>query len=151
TLRPLPEVEVVDLRVHKPGEGGFFSAPLVQALKATVAAGEQAILFLNRRGFAPFVLCKGCGQGLKCRDCSVTLTYHLKGDVLVCHYCGWHTGTPRACPNCSEKALEKLGYGTEQVEARLRGLLPEARIGRLDRDTAQGRGLQKVLDGLRHR
>jgi primosomal protein N' (replication factor Y) len=150
TARQLPSVEVVDLKRHQPADG-LFSAPLTKALEETVAAGEQAILFLNRRGFSTFLLCRSCGQGLKCRDCSVTLTYHLKGDVLVCHYCGFHVGAPQKCPNCGQKAIERLGYGTEQVEARLRALLPRARVGRLDRDTAQGRGLQKVLDGLRKR
>jgi primosomal protein N' (replication factor Y) len=151
TARPLPRVEIVDLRQHKLGEGGLFSAPLTRALEETVAAGEQAILFLNRRGFSTFILCKSCGQGLKCRDCSVTLTYHLKGDLLVCHYCGYHMAAPRKCPSCSAVAMERLGYGTEQVEARLKVLLPRARVARLDRDTAQGRGLREVLDGLRRR
>jgi primosomal protein N' (replication factor Y) len=148
TARALPTVEIVDLRRHKLGDG-LFAAPLAAALQATVAAGEQAILFLNRRGFSTFLLCKSCGQGLRCRDCSVTLTYHLAGHQLVCHYCGFHTPPPRACPSCGQTAIERLGFGTEQVETRVRALLPTARVARLDRDTAQGAGLGKILDGLR--
>ncbi len=151
TARPLPSVEIIDLRRFQRAEGGAFAAPLVTALKETVAAGEQAILFLNRRGFSTVVLCKACGQKVRCRNCSVTMTYHLAGDLLVCHYCGWHTTPPPKCPSCGGKAIERMGFGTEQVEAQLRALLPTARVGRLDRDTAHGSGLTKILDGLRRR
>jgi primosomal protein N' (replication factor Y) len=148
TARPLPSVEVVDLKQHRTGDGPF-SAALVRALESTLAAGEQAILFLNRRGFSTFILCKGCGQAQRCRDCSVTLTYHRRSDQLVCHYCGFRTAPPRTCSACGARDLERLGFGTEQIEARLKDLLPTARVARLDRDSAQGDGLQRILDGLR--
>ena len=151
TARPLPEVEVLDLKVHKTGEGGFFSARLHRALEETLAAGEQAILFLNRRGFSTFILCKACGQSVRCRDCSVTLTYHRREDRLLCHYCGYAIAPPRVCPQCSAKAIERLGYGTEQVEAAVHERFPQARVARLDRDTAEGGGLERVLDGVRTR
>jgi primosomal protein N' (replication factor Y) len=149
TARPLPAVEILDLKQHKVGENGFFSAKMVQALEETLAAGEQAILFLNRRGFSTFILCKSCGQAMRCRDCSVTLTYHLRPEHLQCHYCGFRTAPPRTCTSCGAKAIERLGYGTEQVEAAVQERFPRARVARLDRDTAEGRGLQRILDGMR--
>ncbi|HZS37879.1 MAG TPA: primosomal protein N' [Polyangia bacterium] len=151
TPRPLPSVEIVDLKLHKLAEGGLFSAPLTAALAATLAAGEQAILFLNRRGFSTFILCKTCGQAARCRDCSVALTYHRASDRLICHYCGFRTPPPPVCAGCGGKKIERLGYGTEQVEAQVKLQFPQARVARLDRDTAQGAGLERVLDGIRAR
>jgi len=149
TARPLPEVEILDLKQHKVGEGGFFSARLIQALEQTLAQGEQAILFLNRRGFSTFILCKACGQALRCRDCSVTLTFHRQPEHLQCHYCGFRTAPPRTCLSCGAKAIERLGYGTEQVEQAVKERFAGARVARLDRDTAEGRGLERILDGMR--
>jgi primosomal protein N' (replication factor Y) len=150
TARALPAVEIVDLRRHQL-KGALFASPLVRALEETLAAGEQAILFLNRRGFSTFIFCRACGQAQRCRDCSVTLTYHKAGEVLVCHYCGFRTTVPQRCAQCGAHEIERQGFGTEQVEARLKELLPTARVARLDRDTAQGQGLHRVLDGLRRR
>jgi primosomal protein N' (replication factor Y) len=149
TQRPLPEVQIVDLKVHRTAKGGFFSAPLERALEETLQFGEQAILFLNRRGYSTFILCKSCGQAVRCRDCSVTLTYHRGADELVCHYCGYTAPPPHVCPSCQARAIERLGYGTEQVEEAVRARFPGARVARLDRDTAEGRGLTRVLDGVR--
>ena len=150
TARPLPTVEVLDLKVHQTGDG-FLAAPLARALDETLAAGEQAILFLNRRGFSTFVLCKSCGQAVRCRDCAVSLTYHRAADRLLCHYCGFSTAPSKVCLSCGAKAVERLGFGTEQVEATLQARLPTARVARLDRDTAQGDGLRRVLDAFRTR
>ncbi len=149
TRRPLPQVEVLDLKQHKALQGGFFSARLLRAIEETLAAGEQTILFLNRRGYSTFILCKACGQPARCRDCSVTLTYHRHSDQLKCHYCGFSTAPPRVCPTCSSKSIERLGFGTEQVEAAVQARFPTARVARLDRDSAQGAGLERVLDGVR--
>jgi primosomal protein N' (replication factor Y) (superfamily II helicase) len=154
TPRPLPAVEILDLRQHKimaaHGSGpALISAPLAQAIETALAAGEQTLLFLNRRGFATFILCKSCGVAARCRDCSVTLTYHRGADQLQCHYCGFRTATPRVCAGCGSRALERLGFGTEQVEAVVRDRFPDARVARLDRDTAEGAGLERVLDGVR--
>ena len=99
------------------------------ALDETLQFGEQAILFLNRRGYSTFILCKSCGQAVRCRDCSVTLTYHRGADQLVCHYCGYRTGPPGRCPSCAATGVERLGFGTEQVEAAVRERFPSAPAG----------------------
>ncbi len=150
TPSPLPQVEVIDLRQHRPdGDAAMLSAPLARAVEETLAAREQAILFLNRRGFATFVLCKACGHRFGCPDCAVTLTYHRATHRLACHYCGHLEPAPARCPRCQAAAVERLGTGTEKVEALLQARFPTARIARLDRDAARGRGLERVLDGLR--
>jgi primosomal protein N' (replication factor Y) len=147
TARPLPEVEIIDLKIHR--TEGLLSARLCVELERTLDAGEQAILFLNRRGFATFVLCKSCGEPARCRDCSVTLTWHRAVDRLVCHYCGFRAPLKETCALCGARAIERLGVGTEQVEAQIAERFPRARVARLDRDTAQGRGLERVLEGVR--
>ncbi len=147
TVRPLPPIEIVDLKIHRPN--GFFSGLLERALGETFLRGEQSILFLNRRGFSTFIMCKGCGQAVRCRDCSVTLTYHRSSDRVHCHYCGFTQVAPKVCAICGARSIEHLGFGTEQVEAVVKELLPAARVARLDRDSAQGGGLLRVLDGLR--
>jgi primosomal protein N' (replication factor Y) len=151
TPRPLPQVEVVDLRRFRPGREGLFSAPLVQAIGETLAFGDQAILFLNRRGFATSVLCTACGEPLRCRNCSVALTLHRARGRLVCHYCSFTQPAPTRCPRCRAEELREVGTGTERVEDALKAHFAGARVARLDRDTARGRGLQRVLDGLRTR
>jgi primosomal protein N' (replication factor Y) len=149
--RPMPSVEVIDLRQHKLPEASLLSAPLAQAIAETLAFGEQAILFLNRRGFSTFILCRTCGKGQRCRDCSVTLTYHRGIDRVVCHYCGFRAAPPTECGACGGRALERLGAGTEHAEAEVQARFPSARVARLDRDTAEGRGLTRILDGMRAR
>jgi primosomal protein N' (replication factor Y) len=151
TPRPLPPITLIDLKQYKLERGQLLSAPLLKALEETLAAGEQSILFLNRRGFSTFILCKACGQTARCRDCAVTLTWHRAKDQLVCHYCGFRVSAPRVCTACGARALERLGFGTEQVEAVVQERFPSARVARLDRDTAEGAGLQRILDGVRSR
>jgi primosomal protein N' (replication factor Y) len=150
TPRPLPEVSIVDLRRYPPGPDGLLSAPLAEALGAALAAGEQAILFLNRRGFSTVVLCRACGQVVRCENCVVSMTYHRGRARLVCHYCGRTTPVPTACPVCAEPRIERLGTGTERVEAVLRERFPDARVARLDRDTA-GSGAVRELDAILRR
>jgi primosomal protein N' (replication factor Y) len=151
TAASLPPVEVVDLRVHKPGPGGFLTAALDEALERTLAAREQAILFLNRRGFSTFVLCRACGQPQRCKHCAVSLTYHRGRDRMLCHYCGFDAPAAESCGACGAAALERLGYGTEQVQAVVQERFPAARVARLDRDTAEGDGLVRLLAGVRAR
>ena len=134
--RPLPKVDVIDLRRFRVGNDGLLSKPLADAIAATVAAGEQVILFLNRRGFATVVLCRGCGHVVRCPDCDVSMTFHLGLRKVVCHYCGRNQNPPERCPECHKPGLEQLGIGTERVEAVVRERFPGARVGRLDRDTA---------------
>ncbi|HET9598249.1 MAG TPA: primosomal protein N', partial [Anaeromyxobacteraceae bacterium] len=134
--RPLPEVEVVDLaRARRRGapSPGLFSPRLAAAVAETVAAGRQAILFLNRRGFQTLVLCEDCGREERCPDCSVALTFHRRRGVLLCHWCGRVERAVAACPACGGQR-RGVGVGTEQVEAAVREVAPGARVARLDRD-----------------
>jgi primosomal protein N' (replication factor Y) len=137
----LPEVEVVDLRVEPPesGEHGqrFLSTRLRELLEQTVARGEQAILLVNRRGWAPVLLCRECGHEATCRDCSIPLTVHRRQGALMCHYCGFRREIPEACPRCGGEVLHHVGAGTEKIASRVRELLPDTVVDILDRDTAR--------------
>ncbi len=139
--RPLPEVRIVDLSRIRKGAPlpGLLSPPLQDALAATVARGRQAILFLNRRGFQTLVLCRDCGREERCTRCSVSLTLHARRGVLLCHYCGATERMNRRCPDCGGERTG-VGVGTEQVEATVRELLPQARVARMDRDAVTGAG-----------
>ena len=150
--RPLPKVEVIDLRKEFRGEDTtpIFSARLKAALAVNYQAGKQSVLFLNRRGYATYVQCRACGEPLSCPHCSVSLTLHRQRGQLRCHYCGHTRRSVRVCPACGEPALDGTGIGTEQVEAALVHVLPDARIARLDRDTVRRRGsLAKLLRAWR--
>jgi primosomal protein N' (replication factor Y) len=126
------------------------SVPLYRALEETVRSGEQAILFLNRRGFAPSVRCEACGELVSCTSCSVALTFHKRpGDTLRCHYCDFIAPPPNACPKCGARALALEGLGTEKLEEALAKAFPEARVARLDRDVATGRAVEHVLSRMR--
>ena len=142
--KQLPGVEVIDLRTEVKGgknkERKFFSASLGEALKRNFETRGQSLLFLNRRGYANYLQCCLCGFVLSCPNCSVTLTFHVHGRALRCHYCGFAQSAPDLCPQCRGASLENLGVGTEQVEQALRGLVPGARVARLDRDTTSRRG-----------
>jgi primosomal protein N' (replication factor Y) len=144
--RPLPPVEILDLRVRPPGPDGLLSPLLAEAIGVTLAAGEQSILFLNRRGFSPLILCRACGHVLRCPHCAVSMTYHRRRDRLLCHYCARTESIPAACPKCRQRTLEGMGMGTEQVETLVRQSFPAARVARLDRDTAEdGRRVERLL------
>jgi primosomal protein N' (replication factor Y) len=146
--RPLPPVEIIDLRRQPPLADGLFSRGLLDAMREALDAGEQAILFLNRRGFSPLVLCRACGHVLRCSQCAVSMTYHRSRAELACHYCGLTLRPPAVCPSCSLPKLERLGAGTERVESLVREHFPAARVARLDRDSAGGASgavLEQVL------
>ncbi len=146
TGAPMPTVQIVDLRIWMPDADAMLSAPLAAALEETVAAGDQAILFLNRRGFATFVVCRACGHAFRCRDCAVSLTYHQAADRLVCHYCAFTAKVPETCPACKKVgAIERKGLGTEKVAQAIAARFPTARVARLDRDVASGAGAEAVL------
>jgi primosomal protein N' (replication factor Y) len=151
TSNTLPEVEIVDLARHRqgPSRNPLLSAPLHRALERCLATEHQAILFLNRRGFAPSVRCSACGEVVECPACSVALTEHRRARVLRCHYCDFATSSSAACPSCGALALEPMGLGTEKLEDTLAEVFAPARIGRLDRDTASGGGAVDVLAKLR--
>ena len=145
TPRPLPDVTIIDLKRSPPGPDGVLSTPLAEALGTALAAGEQSILFLNRRGFSTVVLCRACGHVVRCPSCSVSLTYHHGRARLMCHYCGRNAPVPDRCPSCQQPRIERLGTGTERLEAVVRERFPDARVARLDRDTARtARGLTRA-------
>ncbi len=144
----LPPVQVVDLREElKAGNRSIFSRALTQAMTEALEAGEQVILFLNRRGATTFMICRDCGYVLKCKRCDVPLTYHSAEDDLVCHHCNWRTFLPEVCPSCGSERIKHFGIGTQKVEAVTRRLFPQARIVRWDRDTTGGKmSHEKILE-----
>ena len=133
----LPSVACIDLReAARPGEGvPLFSEPLLAALRTRLERGEQAILFLNRRGYATTYQCAQCGAPVVCPHCSARLTYHAKDDTLRCHLCGWWRRPPDRCPACGAPIFKPLGFGTQRVEAVLAKILPQARVIRMDADS----------------
>ena len=138
----LPEAELVDMRAElRSGNRSPISTRLLDALSETVDGGEQAILFLNRRGYNTAVSCKVCGEPLVCPHCSIALTYHTDrtGGSMFCHSCGYRTAPLRACPACGAEALSYIGFGTQKAEGELSEVLPDARVLRMDADTATGR------------
>jgi primosomal protein N' (replication factor Y) (superfamily II helicase) len=133
--KPLPKVEVVDMKK----KGGLLSEKLKAALKKNIEDKKQSLLFLNRRGFANFILCPDCGLTFKCPNCSVTLTYHLRDRSLQCHYCDYRIQAPGDCPKCQGHRLQGMGIGTERLEQEIRTLFPETQVGRMDHDTTSRR------------
>ena len=144
---PLPKVVTVDMREEvKAGNRSLFSGLLTDEMEKTLAAGKQAILFLNRRGYAAFVSCRECGYVPRCPECGISLTYHKEAGALVCHYCGRTEAVPRVCPDCRSKIIGRFGAGTEQVEEKAKELFPSARIERLDLDAVKKKGsLEAIL------
>jgi primosomal protein N' (replication factor Y) len=153
--RSLPRIEVVDLKQEWGGERRqargqseafrLFSSSLVEALQDNQARGQQSLIFLNRRGFANFLQCRLCGFVLRCPHCTVTLTFHLKLRRAICHHCGFRKPAADLCFGCGQRSLSPVGFGTEQIEQELCRLMPEARVGRMDRDTTRQRGSQDRL------
>lgn len=140
--RPLPQVQVVNMQSVQTvsGRAPVFSPTLIKALRENLARGEQSLVFLNRRGFANFMICRECGQAVQCRHCHISLTLHKSGGKLLCHYCGFTVPSKTVCSNCQSTGLAAIGIGTERLEQDLADILPGARIARLDRDTCQKRG-----------
>lgn len=132
-------VDIKELRRKKIMKDTLFSPLLLQKTEKALAAGEQVILFQNRRGFAPIIECKQCGWVPHCVNCDVSLTYHKYHNQLICHYCGYTYQLPPACPECKETDLRMMGFGTEKVEEEIAGHFPGARVERLDFDTARTR------------
>ncbi len=151
--RPMPEVRVVDMaREFAEGSRSMFSAALMRALQEELSAGRKAVLLLNQRGFAKFLLCRECGFVPKCPHCETSLTYHERGNFLICHHCGYRQATPPVCPKCKSPYLKKFGAGTQRVEDELRvvldameGVGPDVPIIRMDADTTSGKGAHQRL------
>ncbi len=142
----LPPVEVVDLRAElRAGNRSPFSRSLQQAMQVALAAEQQVILFLNRRGAATFVMCRDCGHVIRCPTCTVTLTYHADSDELRCHHCNYRGLVPSACPACGSKRIRSFGIGTQKVEQLVHELFPEARVLRWDRDVTGGKDAHELL------
>jgi len=150
--RPLPTVQVVDMRQEtKEGNCGIFSRALVAAINRRLEEQEQVLLFLNRRGFATFVICRECGMVLKCPHCDISLTYHRDGR-LRCHYCNYSVRAPDLCPNCGSHNIRHLGAGTQRVEEEARQFFPEARVLRMDSDSTARKGSHaKIISAFRDR
>ncbi|MBO5714542.1 MAG: primosomal protein N', partial [Clostridia bacterium] len=146
--KPLPEVEIVDMRAEiKRGNNSPFSRALITEIEDCLAQKNQAMIFLNQRGFSKSVVCTECGHVLKCEQCDVSLTYHREDDSLLCHYCGNKYKMVNACPECGSKRLKLGAFGTERIVDELNKLFPEAKILRMDRDTTQNKeGHFKILN-----
>lgn len=151
--RPLPFVHIVDLKKKKIlGSKKLFSEKLKEGLIENFERSKQSMLLLNRRGFSTSMLCQECGSVVECQHCHVSLTYHKKKNSLICHYCGFQQRTNVVCEACRCEKLVPVGFGTERVEEELKDLLPEARIERLDSDSAADRrGFLKILKKMRDR
>ena len=146
---PLPEVEIVDMRREvKAGNRSLFSEMLAASISDCLERKKQIILFLNRRGYSPFVSCRECGYVPTCPECGISMTYHKAKRALLCHYCGRSRPFPKVCPECGSSLIGKFGAGTEQVEERVRELFPQARTDRLDADTTRRKG---QLEGILRR
>ena len=151
--KPLPAVEVVDMAAEfRGGSRAMFSRKLVEGLRSELSLGRKAVLLLNQRGFAKFLLCRDCGFVPTCPSCDTSLTYHERGRMLVCHHCGHAEIAPAVCPECGSPYLKKFGAGTQRVEAELRALLdgmpdvgPDVPIIRMDADTTSGKGAHERL------
>ena len=145
----LPQVEIVDTREarKKKEMNGTFSGRLIALCRESIKAGEQAILFQNRRGYAPMVSCKQCGWVPKCENCDVSLTYHKYQHTLSCHYCGFTITLPDLCPACKQPSIEVFGYGTERIEDDIDAIFPDTKILRMDLDTTRNKnGYEKIID-----
>jgi primosomal protein N' (replication factor Y) (superfamily II helicase) len=149
--RPLPEVEIIDMRLEfqETGHEQVISRKLAAEIKERFDRKEQVMVLLNRRGYSPVVLCRTCGKKLECRDCAIALTHHKQERKMVCHYCGYTAPVPKACVHCGSEYVYFLGTGSEKLEELLHGMFPQARIARLDRDTVRRHeDFERTLSGL---
>ena len=150
--RPLPTVEVVNMRDELlMGNNGIFSDKLSERLSECLANNQQAMLFINRRGYATFVSCRSCGYVLKCDNCDISMTYHKTESRTRCHYCGATKPLPKVCPNCKKPFIKQFGIGTEQVEEAVRRLFPAVKTLRMDTDTMREKGSYEKLLSAFHR
>ena len=149
--RPLPEVEIVDMRLEfqETGHEQVISRKLAAEISQRLERKEQAMVLLNRRGYTPVVLCRTCGKKLECANCAIALTLHKREHKMICHYCGYTAAVPKACVHCGSEYIYFLGTGSEKLEELLHGLFPQARIARLDRDTVRGHeDFERTLNAL---
>ncbi len=140
-MRPLPEVEIVDMRqeFQETGQEQVISRKLAEEIRERLEKKEQVMVLLNRRGYSPVVLCRACGKTLQCKNCAVSMTHHKRERKMECHYCGHIERIPDKCVHCGSEYVYFVGTGSEKLEEVLHSMFPQARIGRLDRDTVRGR------------
>ena len=137
----LPQVQIVDMRKELlMGNRTIFSSPLFTAISNNIENKEKTILLLNRRGYAQFVSCRSCGEAIKCNNCDISLTYHIQGRKLVCHYCGYEEQYPKTCPKCKSSYIKHFGLGTQKLEDEIKSFFPEAKVLRMDFDTTSRKG-----------
>jgi primosomal protein N' (replication factor Y) (superfamily II helicase) len=149
--RPLPEVEIIDMRqeFQETGREQVISGKLAAEIKERFDRNEQVLVLLNRRGYSPVVLCRTCGKTLECQNCAISMTHHKREHKMVCHYCGYTAPVPKACVHCGSGYVYFLGTGSEKLEELLHGMFPQARIARLDRDTVRGHeDFERTLNAL---
>ena len=149
--RPLPEVEIIDMRqeFQETGQEQVISRKLAAEIKERFERKEQVMVLLNRRGYSPVVLCRTCGKTLECQNCAIALTHHKREHKMVCHYCGFTAPVPKVCVHCGSEYVYFLGTGSEKLEELLHGMFPQARIARLDRDTVRGHeDFERTLNAL---
>jgi len=149
--RPLPEVEIVDMRqeFQETGHEQVISRKLAAEIKDRLERQEQVMILLNRRGYSPVVLCRTCGKKLECANCAIALTHHKREHKMICHYCGYLAPVPKTCVHCGSEYVYFLGTGSEKLEELLHGMFPQARIARLDRDTVRGQeDFERALNAL---
>ncbi len=150
----LPEVNLIDIKegFRKKRMKGHFSEALFKLIEDTLIENKQVILFQNRRGYSPIVECTSCGISPQCVNCDVSLTYHKLRNELQCHYCGYTIAMPKTCKACGNPTLNTKGFGTEQIEMEMKGLFPEANVGRMDLDTTRGKyGYEKIINAFQAR
>jgi primosomal protein N' (replication factor Y) len=150
-MRPLPEVEIVDMRqeFQETGQEQVISRKLAEEIRERLEKKEQVMVLLNRRGYSPVVLCRACGKTLQCKNCAVSMTHHKRERKMECHYCGHVEHIPDKCAHCGSEYVYFVGTGSEKLEELLHGMFPQARIGRLDRDTVRGReDFERALNAL---
>jgi primosomal protein N' (replication factor Y) len=149
--RPLPEVEIIDMRqeFQETGHEQVISRKLAGEIKERLERKEQVMVLLNRRGYSPVALCRTCGKKLECQNCAISLTHHKREHKMICHYCGYTAPVPKACVHCGSEYVYFLGTGSEKLEELLHGMFPQARIARLDRDTVRGHeDFERTLNAL---
>ncbi len=149
--RPLPEVEIIDMRqeFQETGHETVISRKLAAEIRERFERKEQVMVLLNRRGYSPVVLCRTCGKTLECQNCAIAMTHHKREHKMVCHYCGYIAPVPKACVHCGSEYVYFLGTGSEKLEELLHGMFPQARIARLDRDTVRGQeDFERTLNAL---
>jgi primosomal protein N' (replication factor Y) len=148
---PMPQIQIVDMRQElETGNKSIFSNELYNKTKESLDSGKQVILFLNRRGYSPFISCRKCGYVMRCPECGISMTYHKSENIASCHFCGRRETPPNICPSCGSKYLKHFGVGTEKVEEITKELFPEVEVARLDLDTSARKGsVNKILNDFR--